>query len=63
MIQTKKFAADSFYEMLFYQSFLKNSKNLREYEILQLKSRRIGNLTQKNFDMIMTKERENLAKQ
>lgn len=35
-----------------------NSKNLREYEILQLKSRRLGSLVQKQFNMVLNKERE-----
>ena len=50
--------------MLFYDKFLNNSKNLREYEILQLKTKHLGVLTQKHFNMIISKEKEekNLAK-
>ena len=44
--------------MLFNQSFTKYSKNLREYEILKLKSRKIGFLTQKQFNLISSNESE-----
>ncbi len=38
--------------MMFYQTITNNSKNLREYEILKLKTRRIAHLAQKNFNLI-----------
>jgi len=49
--------------MLFHQSFTKNAKNLREYEILKLKLRSIGNLTQKNFEIFSKKQIEKVEEQ
>jgi hypothetical protein len=49
--------------MLFYQTFNKFSHNLREYEILRLKTKRLGYLTQRQFNLICSKERESQQKQ
>ncbi len=48
--KNKKLPIDLFFDMLFYNSFLASAKNLRQYEILKLKSRKIGSLAQKQFD-------------
>jgi hypothetical protein len=46
--------------MLFYDTLGKNSKNLREYELLKLKVRKIGYITSNNFKLLLSKEKNSV---
>ena len=57
--KTRKVPIENFFDMLFHESITSSSKNLREYEMLRAKVKRMGQIVQKQFSIINQERVEN----
>ncbi len=58
--KSRKVAVENFFDMLFYDSISSNSKNLREYDVLRAKVKRMGQVVQKQFSIINQVENQKI---